>query len=484
MATSRHVRDFAILGAVLRKAVLNAPSLDQGLHLLQIYAWFHWRNISGVFQDEALEAAFHDRWQTEIPDSPQALLSDPDFVHVATAISSSGGHSRLLRETVDGLSADHSQAVVLTDAGADPPVSGLPNVLCLKGTPSERCASLIAAARGAGTVLMFIHPDDSTAALAARVLRARGQRVLFVHHADHVFNLATGAADAVLEICATGWKTTGQYHEVHGQSFMGIPVFKDSAQPLAGSQRDLRGPVVSMGNSGKYRPTSELDFPRFLQGLMAQADNDVVLIGPSGDEAWWADVRAMYPDRLTFCGLLPPHEAQAWLNRAACYIDSFPLDGGTSYSQAVISGVPVFGPHRDSALGISPADELRVSNETDLLQAVTGYLRDGRYPFDFDAVRRDVQDGFSRAAVTARIVQASRGNWQEMPGRLRQLGRRSPDFNRLIWETSGKIRVPKRQWRALSPGLRYRLSVAIGTSSMSLAGKHRVLRHILAGGTG
>lgn len=480
MADDRvHVTDLAALCAVVRQAVLSASTCDDALRLMEIYAWLRWRNISGVFQDDGLEVALHDRWADTLPQNVAPPGDAVDVLHVATRLGEVGGHSRLLRHLVSGLApVMGTQAVLLT--GSDDPTSmvGLCPVWCLEGTPSERCAGMVAAGRHAGMVVLHIHPDDSAAALAARVLQAAGSKVLFVHHADHVFNLGTGAADAVLEICKTGWQTTERYATVRAQSFLGIPLYRagDASEDARASA--LTGPIVSMGGRSKYCPNEALDFPRFLGQLMTAVDNDVVMIGPDGKDPWWAEIRKRYPDRLKFCGFLPPSEVSGWLAKAACYIDSFPLDGGTAYPQAVTAGVPVFGPHRDSALGVSPADALRYSNEQDLCAAVGAYVRTGVYPFDLDAVRQSILAEFSDQAVATRLHAVAGGAPVALPGSLDQLGRRSPEFNQNIWERTGKLRIPKYHWRYLSGQMRRRLALSVLFSRISLKVRRKVLRRI------
>lgn len=457
---------FAALSDTLRDAVLQAPNLDQALRLAGLYGRLHWDNTSGLFQDDPLEVALFDRWRAQLPSTSQPSLGPLHVVHIATQVYAGGGHTRLLRFLAGGLGPVDQQALILTDARRRNPTDHLPQTLRLQGSAAARCAALISAAGDAEMILMHIHPDDAIGAFAARALRALGRRVLFVHHADHIFGFGTGAADVVLELCKTGWRTTQERRRVSAQSFMGIPVSQAATPPTPIAPRDRKGPIVSMGGGGKYKPSQMMSFPRFLDQLLGRVENDVVLIGPSSKDPWWEEVCAKYPNRVTLCGALPPEVAGTWLSRASCYIDSFPLEGGTAYPQAILAGVPVFGPHKASASGISPADALRLDGEAELLEAVTSYIKTGEYPFDLQGLQTEIHTEYSDEAVAARVIQAAEGALLPLPESLERLGRRDPDYNVKIWQDAGKIHLPKRQWKHLSLGVRWRLSAALGSAAL------------------
>ncbi len=193
---------------ILEDATLRAGTLNDALALLRLYARLHGDNISGVFSNDALEKTVFVKWAGRLTDQPPPSSDGVDFLHIATQTYGQGGHSRLFWKLSRGLAAHGSQGLVLTDSRKEDTGNFPGGVIRLKGRPATRAASIVVAGLNAGTVFLHIHPDDAPAALAARVLVAQGKKVLFVNHADHVFSLGPGAADSVLEICMTGWKTT------------------------------------------------------------------------------------------------------------------------------------------------------------------------------------------------------------------------------------------------------------------------------------
>jgi hypothetical protein len=464
--TSLATADLHALSDVLASAALNSNNPNDALALLRLYARLHWDNISGHFSNEQLEASIFEKWRRGLPETRQAALPEVDFLHIASQTHEQGGHSRLLQRLSVGLSKYGSQAMLLSDARKRNHVPDFPGpVERLRAKPAECAAAIIAASRNAGTILLHIHPDDSPAAFAARALRAAGKRVLFVNHADHVFSLGPGASDVVLEICMTGWKTTRDRRAARAQSFMGIPIVDENVHVREHSPpRD--GPIVSIGGPGKFCPTDGLSFPDFLMNVMSQVSNDVILIGPSSKEAWWKDVTDAYPGRIHLRGFVPAGEVDEILRSASCYIDSFPLDGGTAYPQAAALGVPCFAPNAGDASGVTPTEELRFETVAALQTALVSYLNGGAYPFDLKAVQAKLSQDFSNAAVAGRVMEAVNGDLVPAPEALIQLGQRDSDYNARRWVKQNKVAVPKRLWRDLSPMMRVRLLRMVRQSTL------------------
>jgi hypothetical protein len=445
---------------------------------MHVYARLHWDNISGFFGDPKLEVSVFDRWSAAIAPKADAEAPRVDFLHVATQLYGQGGHSRLLRKLMQGLDAFGTQGIILTGPRRGSHLSGLSvDPARISGSPSRRLAQLVQAGRMADTVLLHIHPDDSIAALAARQLRNEGRRVLFVNHADHVFSLGPSAASAVLEICVTGWRTTEERRGVQAHGFMGIPV-ADSTDTAPIWRGDRYGPIVSMGGPGKFKPNAPLSFPEFLARVLPLVPNEVVLIGPSIKDPWWADVMARFPGRVRLMGPLDPDHVAKIMQTASCYIDSFPLDGGTAYPQTALMGVPCFGPNADNAPGVSPTDQLRFQSLSDMEAAVVGYLQGGDYPFDLNAVRRQIQEDFSVASIAHRVAQARDGVLQAPFDYLKRLGKRGPDYNAHRWEADGVLHLPKRQWRGLSLGTRRRLIDRVRSAGLPTAIEKELLYRI------
>lgn len=481
-------QDMDALSSFLRSEALNAGTFNDALVCASLYGRLHWDNISGFFGDDELEAKLLDRWQDEFSGQPVQKKSDDlpqKWMFVLTQVYAGGGHSRLFRQLYTGL-APHGVApslIVTHRAGSDV-LKALPDQLAskdvLKGSPANRARTLYTRLLDADVVVLLNNPDDIGAALAVRALHQTGKRVLFVNHADHVFSFGPGAADAVLEICATGWKTTAERRTAHSQCFMGIPLVS-GAEERNPIRSNTTGPILSIGGPGKFKPSASLNFPSFLDQLLRQVPNDVVLIGPSKKDDWWDAVSRAHPGRIHLMGVQPPETVQSEFRRASCYVDSFPMDGGTVFSEAIMNGLPAFGLNRNSALGISPADGLRCDGVDQLVGNITTYLQGGDYPADLEAVQNQIRSEFSNTAVAARVYDAASGTYTPLPDNLHALGNRGPDYNADTWRDSGRLFVPKRAWRKLALGARLRMLGRVGKLGLSSGVARELRRRILLG---
>lgn len=444
------------LSDVLRNEAIVSSNLDDTLRLARLYARLHWDNISGFFGDREFEEQLFQNWGSHLFQKEPDKIG-PTFLHVATQIYNQGGHSRLFRRLVSELTTKGSQKLVVTNPRRDNDLFELPvDVQKLFGSPSRRCLDLINIGSNAGTIVLHTHPDDSVAAIAARALRKMGKRVLFVNHADHVFSLGPSAADVVLEICMTGWRTTRDRRNVQAQSFMGIPLTNSDADEKIW-QGDRSGPIVSMGGPGKFQPDSKLSFPSFLGSLLPRIENEVILIGPSIKDSWWGDLHKRFAGRIRLMGTRSPDEVRKIVRTASCYIDSFPLDGGTAYPQMAMIGIPCFGPNAANAPGVSPADRLRFTAVSDMEEAIVAYLKGGAYPFSLKEIQDLIKRDFSDGSVARRVADARDGILHPILPYLENIGQRNSDYNAERWENAGILNIPKRQWRGLSFGARQRL---------------------------
>jgi hypothetical protein len=452
-----HLEDLEALSGFLRCQSLATQSFNDALVCASLYGRLHWDNISGLFSDDSFEQALFEKWRQEfcIGDKiEREQIVEGGLCHILTRYYPSGGHSRLFRQISKGI-ADRglTQSLIVTQKTLPRSIKHFPDYLAstlvLSGNMAQRARDIYAKARNADTVLLYTHPDDIGGALAARALRSEGIKVLFVNHADHVFSFGPGACDSVLEICATGWKTTQERRSPKAQSFMGIPM-TSASEYVPVSKTNRSGPILSIGGPGKFRPSSELSFPQFLADLLEAVPNDVVLIGPTIKQEWWKLVLERFPGRIQLMGIQPPEVLEKEYCRASCYVDSFPMDGGTVFSEAVLSGLPAFSLNSQAALGISPADALRCAGPKELVAAVSSYLNGGTYPFEIEAVQSLIATDFNNEATVERIINAANGDKVPLPDYLLRLGNRSPDYNVLNWRANSELHIPKRAWRKLS----------------------------------
>ncbi|UWR89014.1 hypothetical protein [Phaeobacter inhibens] len=485
---SQQDQDLEVLSSKLRTLALQARNIRDALLFARLYGRLHWDNISGFFGDDELERELLRLWQDELV--PRGVNNLPaiepgHWCHIATRIYPAGGHTRLLHALADGAQGRVSrQSLLLTQRSERSAIEKLPKALDvveeLSGAPEQVARVLCDKAARAEVILLHNHPDDIGAALAARCLRAAGRRVLFVNHADHVFSFGPGSADVVLEICATGWRTTEHRRTAHAQQFMGIPAVRSDYR-VTNTDRDRSGSILSIGGPGKFTPVGALSFPDFLEQILPLVPNNVMLIGPSERDPWWKPVLQKFPGRIELCGVLPAEKLQAAFARSACYVDSFPLDGGSVFPEAVMAGLPAFALNRGAAPGVSPTDALRVPDMSTMVRDLAGFLNGADYPYDIETVRKEIVALLSVEAVAARVDKAAKGEIIPPPESLMRLGNRSADYNAERWRAAEKVHIPKRIWRGLRFATRLKLSREMKALPLSAAVISQLKTRILLG---
>lgn len=410
--------------------------------------------------EEAIEAALAERFgDTLADDVPLQRYKNIEWLHVISEAYAHGGHTRLLEMLLFAQTRAQKQTgVVITrsattkfcerveDSGA--------SLHILRGSLAHRARDLLSIGRTAQRIVLHIHPDDAVAALAARRLRSEGYKVLFVNHADHCFSYGPGAADICLEISGFGSRLSKARRRISAQHFLGIPI-EASETSVITSKPSLRASLFSMGSSTKYEPGNGYDFPAFVCDLLDQANTNIEIIGPSPSDPWWAAALNRHGDRIRLLGYLPFKEASARLATASAYIDSFPMNGGTAFPQALVAGKVVFGFGPDHG-GYSLADTLRYPNLEAMTNALVTFLRTGTAPRKQNEVRFHILKDFNADIIATRLEDAAEGNLTQVPLDLTNTCR-SLNYHSEIWRAKGKLNFRLSKLEHLS--LRLRLKI-------------------------
>lgn len=434
------------LRKVIRHSALLQPTLDGALEVSQFLGILNWQNNDGVLDDDCLEQKLFDKHIKKKINSiwiGKKPTKKFDWVHIITHALEIGGHghTRLLENINIGLKAKgFSQAICITGSAPEIFKSKAEEknikIYELIGSPSSRMRKLIAIGQGAKSILLYIHPYDIVAALAARFLRDGGCRILFVNHADHVFSYGINASDVVLEISGYGWNLTSKRRKYKKHSFLGIPIDIHRAN-LRKNNNDF---ILSIGQSIKYRPVEGFsNFQEFLIKILAKTDHNFELIGPQSTDPWWTEVLLRYPKRLLFRGPLSYSETMMRLKNCLCYIDSFPENGGTVFSEALMSGKTVFGLGIDGG-GYSISEILYCDQMDKFINRICDFLKTLKEPKEQNHVRKILANDFSVSAVTERLISAKEGRLLSPPSQILHT-RRDNNYHINMWRNIGKINL-------------------------------------------
>lgn len=442
----------ATIRSELRSAALRANDVETALHMAESYGNLAWHNNDGFLADDALEASLIGKFSGILRNDEAAdpVKKTVRWLHILSETFPHGGHSRLaLALMAEQSRAGESLSTLVTRATSEDFAEaccemGVP-LEVLGGSLLERARAIYRRAIQAEVVVLHIHPDDIGAALAARLAGDHGTRILFVNHADHLFSFGSGAAGAVLEISGIGWRQTVLYRKARSQSYLGIPVdvSPDSESDVVSRRTGPAGrdaTILSIGSPAKYLPDSRNDFPAFVSDLLDRNECTFDLIGPDGTEPWWHAAKERHGNRIRFHGYLPYAATNQLLSEASAYVDSFPFAGSTSFPQALIAGLPVFG-LTDQANGYGPLDGLRSSNAADLVDEITSYLETGVEKPLQATMREKLRTEASSSACVARLSDAANRTCTPIPADMVPTNC-NPDVHRKNWINGNSVFVP------------------------------------------
>jgi hypothetical protein len=412
------------LKKVLREEIMESSCLNASVQAAQILGYINWKAFDDKYSDEKIESllfALYNRKSIQ----PNRLRERLDWLHIVSSVGErgGGGHSQLLLNLIHELAKRNTKQGIFITRKASPWFVTKANdagvkVFCHNKNDCAWISDLVDIGSSASTVTLSIHPDDIGASIAARALRSKGSKVVFVNHADHAFSYGTGSADIILEISGYGWNITREYRQFNEQSYLGIPFISDNI----GASSTKANKIICVGSSHKFEPVAGISFPAFLADLVKSCNLPIELVGPTGMEKWWTGYLRQYSERVTFHGPLSPAKTQALIKASSVYVDSFPIPGGTAFTQALMSGCTVFGICHSSG-GYSMADALRYDSTSEMLNGIVNRAKLGYEPVAQCIMREQVEKYHAVSAVVDRLIKASKGEPVPLPARLEKAGK-------------------------------------------------------------
>jgi hypothetical protein len=100
----------------------------------------------------------------------------------------------------------------------------------------------------------------------------------------------------------------------------------------------------------------------------------VVAIGPRATDSWWWRLKCRFPSTFKRHARVPHYEYIQYLSGCSVYVDSYPVTGGTGFTEALIAGADVAGV-RGGPNGYGVADALRSKNGDEFVNDVERLLR-------------------------------------------------------------------------------------------------------------
>jgi hypothetical protein len=410
----RILRVTASFVAEIEQRILACNDADFALRLAQWLARFLTANFCGIYQFKQIEEHIAQKLHDDVP----FLGECSGCVHVASEVYPYGGHSRLMRNLL-AANARGERHVVLArpfDTAAAAAILDVPQGSirsCREISETKRAVELASLLLSYQSVVLHIHPDDVVTAVAiALAKRSRPSlAIYFVNHSDHTFSAAIGFADFVFEVSGYGWSLRAARGIEYRSTFLGIPL----NIPQQSERKPIVGQLLTGGSAYKYQPSGARNLPRTLSSLLdRERCATVVAIGPRLRDAWWWPLKARFRSRFVRHARIPHAEYVRRLGDCSVYVDSYPVTGGTGFTEALIAGADVAG-ISGGPNGYGLADVLRSKNAEAFIDDTVRLLRRDPLVLVKQAATRErarelhsldaVHARFMRVIETGRLVQ-------------------------------------------------------------------------------
>lgn len=365
----------------IRSRLIAEKNVNHQLSIAQFYGNIRWANFDGIYHDNDIE----DIVELRVLQSKRLKLPDLSKMEVRTVLIASelydvGGHSRVVLNWMKAFEEEGDHELLITRTATKTIRASLKDQnisyrLC-SNQGIDLVNEILAYCANAGRVVLHTHPDDIVTAIAARILAKSGKRIIFYNHADHVFSYGISSAQLVCEISSYGIELNRRTQRINKSCYLGIPIgFRGYKTHLEiPAEKKLNQTVISCGHPSKYAPASVF-FGDFIDALLQQrSDVTVQLVGPTGNETWWATIKGRWGAQVQFLGELSHSKYLDTMQKADVYVDSFPITGGIAFPEALLNGKLVAG-LVNAIQGYSPVDELRVGDVRTLTEQVIGLLK-------------------------------------------------------------------------------------------------------------
>lgn len=334
---------------------LAVDDLEQALRLTAAAADWAWYNHTGLFVSQRLERvtqAAGRRLLATLPDWAPPGRERRRVLHVLTEAHAVGGHTRLAwRWMAHDSESEHS--AVLTGQRDIPVPAALQAIAgerlhrLVAPTAAGRVVELATLMQQFDLVVLHIHPFDAVSVAACAEV-AKRPPTLLLNHADHVFWLGVGAADAITYGRASGNMLTLERRGVACDRCVYVPTPLDPARralPREEAKRQLglepdAVVLLTMGFPYKYAPAGTAVFTAMAARLLADHPRaHLVAVGPTSATTGWDALMAAVPGRVHALGYRT--DTRVLLAAADVYLDSFPFTSPTSLLEASLLDTPV-----------------------------------------------------------------------------------------------------------------------------------------------
>lgn len=360
--------------AALEQKILTEQDPDKAVELAELFALVMLAEMPDRYEATEIEQHVISLFQEVKLDVVAQKCNQT--LHVITTPYATGGHTRLMENLA--AAEEVSPCLLVTGEYTEQALTRARKVFdeCLfvnlAALASERICGLLQVMAEFDRVVLHIHQHDISSVVACWLAKKYGSKIFFVNHADHTFSYGNSVADVWFQISGYG-ATVDCLRKLKSEiSFIGIPAGGRVDFEQKNSRNHVPKVMCTAGSSYKFNPAlNDSKLLILIDRLLQRYDSAcfyVVGVRPWLDYWWWP-LKIKYRKRISLVSSLPFSQYVSMMSSVDLYVDSYPLPGGTAFSQQLAQGKRCIGLFTGYE-GYSPAEQLKHATVAEVMTAL------------------------------------------------------------------------------------------------------------------
>ena|GEM_PF-639412 len=335
-----------------------------------------------LFDISNLEEKLIEKTYSRINNISSFNLENKGFLFVITEPYITGGHTRLM-ENLALMLHENKELIVTKDMKAEVKNrlnNFFPKIIeCYRDISEDSLSyinKLINNFIKYDSIILNIHPEDIYSVIACGISKKikKSLKIYFVNHADQAFTYGATVADFWFEISLLGNKIDDLRNMKANRTFLGIPINKSDSDFLNNINYKLLSNSINFmtaASSIKYKPLNNQSiFPLINKLLKSNKNFSVSVIGVDIiKNYWWWFIKLRFFNRLKLYKSLPYEKYMEITKKAECYIDSYPMPGGTAFVEQFLNGIPCIG-LKSNFFGYTPLERIKKNTVLEVIEMI------------------------------------------------------------------------------------------------------------------
>lgn len=344
------------------KNLLERHQYDAAAVYAEVAACYTLYRHCGIFVSTELEDILLTigqkaiRQQGDLINKNTLLSKNPkNILHVATAVSSIGGHSRMIWRWIQQ-DAERSHSLVLTRHQKEVPkimkdavANSEGKIYFLRdsiGHLVSRAARLRQIAASADIVVLHTSCED-VIPIIAFANKEQSPPIILLNHADHFFWLGVSISDIVANLRESGMYLSQKRRGVEAKRNVILPIILppinrtltriEAKKKLGIDENSIL--LLSIARSLKYRSMNGVNFAEAHIPLLKRHKQAILVVVGPGIREDWSEAIQQAQGRIIV--LEEREDTSTFYQAADIYVDSFPFISNTSLLEAGSYGVPL-----------------------------------------------------------------------------------------------------------------------------------------------